>query len=78
VKPGPKGMPAMMEQRVVETRVGCAHCGGVVSGYSQALVWAEAMACASSHQEKSYRYAPELKPAEAAALVPRTGEAMRK
>jgi hypothetical protein len=52
----------MFQRRPSETVVQCAHCGAVYRGDSQALVWFEAKACASSHQVKSYRYAPELKP----------------
>jgi hypothetical protein len=49
--------------------VRCAHCGRVFSGDSQAQVWAEVMACASSHQHKSYRHAPELKPSDEFARI---------
>jgi hypothetical protein len=42
----------------------CAHCGNVYTGDSEALTWFQAKACAGSHQVKTYKFAPELKPAK--------------
>jgi len=42
----------------------CAHCGKSYTGDSEALTWYQAKACAGSHQVKTYKFAPELKPAK--------------
>jgi hypothetical protein len=69
-------MLVVMHQRVVKMVAQCAHCGRVFEGDSQAQTWEAAKACASSHQCKSYRYAPELRPSGAACAtfpaIPRT------
>jgi hypothetical protein len=56
------GLPQGQDLRVI--RVQCAHCGAVYYGGAgeNAPVWAAAMGYAGSHQEKTYAYAPELKP----------------
>jgi uncharacterized C2H2 Zn-finger protein len=50
------------QQQLGETVVQCAHCGQVFRGSSQTLTWSEAKAHVDGHQEKTYRYAPDLKP----------------
>jgi hypothetical protein len=48
------------EAAVIEVQ--CAHCGTQFRGSGHALTWAAAMACANSHQVKTYGFALELRP----------------